>query len=88
MGREDAQARRESLALRVDKACISGRSVFVPFGSSDASPPPNTVPQTRKYGNTQAYEAFINHWMACDVCKPNLNRYCDEGQRLEKEANR
>mgnify|MGYP000272867861 FL=1 len=27
----DAQARRESLALQVDRACISGRSVYVPF---------------------------------------------------------
>ena len=27
----DAKLRRESLALQVDRACISGRSVYVPF---------------------------------------------------------
>lgn len=31
LNREDAQLRRESLALQVDRACISGRSVYVPF---------------------------------------------------------
>lgn len=87
LNRDDAQVRRESLALRVDRACISGRGVFVPFSRSDAPPPPNTELQTRKYGNTLAYETFINHWTACDVCRPNLNRYCSEGQELEKDAN-
>ena len=28
---EDAQAKRKALALQVDRACISGRSVYVPF---------------------------------------------------------
>ena len=46
-----------------------------------------TAPITRKWGNTPQYEAFINHWTACKVCKPSLARYCSEGQRLEKEAN-
>ena len=88
LNRDDAQARRESLALRVDRACISGRSVYVSFSSIDAPPPPmQTAPITRKYGNTHEYETFINHWTACEVCKPNLGRYCSEGQRLEKEAN-
>ena len=32
---EDAQAKRKALALQVDKACISGRSVYVPFGVSN-----------------------------------------------------
>ena len=31
LNRDDAQARRESLALQVDGARISGRSVYVPF---------------------------------------------------------
>ena len=57
------------------------------FNSSDALAQPTNAPITRKWGNTAQYEAFINHWTACKVCKPNLNRYCDEGQRLEKEAN-
>jgi hypothetical protein len=52
LNRDDAQARRESLALRVDRACISGRSVFVPFSTIDAPPPPNTAPMNAKYGNT------------------------------------
>ncbi len=83
LNRDDAQARRESLALRVDRACISGRSVFVPFSRIDAPPPPNTEPMTRYYGNTHEDETFINHWTACEVCKPNLGRYCSEGQRLK-----
>ena len=32
---EDAQAKRKALALQVDRACISGRSVYVPFGVSN-----------------------------------------------------
>ena len=86
LNRDDAQARREDLALRIDRACISGRSVFVPFSRIDAPPPPNTALQTRKYGNTHEYEAFINHWTACEVCKPNLGRYCSEGQKLKEVA--
>jgi len=31
---EDAQARREDLALRIDKACISGNQRYIPFGGS------------------------------------------------------
>ena len=87
LNRDDAQARRESLALRVDRALIQGRSVFVPFNSSDALAQPTNAPITRKCGNTKEYESFINHWTGCKVCKPSLNRYCAEGQRLEKEAN-
>ena len=87
LNRDDAQARRESLALRVDRACISGRRAFTAFNPTNAPPPPNTAFQTRKYGNTHEYETFINHWTACKVCKPNLGRYCSEGQRLEVEAN-
>jgi hypothetical protein len=30
----DAQARREDLALRIDKACISGNQRYIPFGGS------------------------------------------------------
>jgi len=33
--KEEAQARRKSLALQVDRACISGRSAYVPFGVSN-----------------------------------------------------
>ena len=86
LNRDDAQARRESLALRVDRACISGRRAFTAFNPTNAPPPPNTAFQTRKYGNTHEYETFINHWTACEVCKPNLDRYCSEGQRLKEVA--
>ena len=46
--------------------------MFVPFNSSDALAQPTNAPITRKWGNTAQYEAFINHWTACDVCKPRL----------------
>ena len=83
---EDAQARREDLALRIDRACISGRSVFEAFNPANVSQSPNIEPTTSKYGNTPDYEAFINHWTACEVCKPNLGRYCSEGQKLKEVA--
>ena len=83
---EDAQARREDLALRIDRACISGRSVFEAFNPANVQQLPNIEPITRKYGNTPDYEAFINHWTACEVCKPNLGRYCSEGQKLKEVA--
>ncbi len=87
LNRDDAQARRESLALQVDRACISGRRAFESLFSDNAPLPRQDAPITRKWGNTKEYEAFINHWTACQVCKPNLGRYCSEGQQLEKEAN-
>ena len=34
LNRDDAQARREDLALRIDKACISGNQRYIPFGGS------------------------------------------------------
>ncbi|MBL0229503.1 MAG: hypothetical protein IPP76_01395 [Moraxellaceae bacterium] len=83
---EDAQARREDLALRIDRACISGRSVFEAFNPANVQQLPNTALQTRKYGNTHEYEMFINHWTACEVCKPNLGRYCTEGVKLKVVA--
>ena len=83
---EDAQARREDLALRIDRACISGRSVFEAFNPAHVQQSPNIEPTTSKYGNTPDYEAFINHWTACEVCKPNLGRYCSEGQKLKEVA--
>ncbi|MBK8326998.1 MAG: hypothetical protein IPL02_08305 [Moraxellaceae bacterium] len=80
---EDAQARREDLALRIDRACISGRSVFEAFNPANVLQSPNSAFETHKWGNTPDYEAFINHWTACEVCKPNLGRYCSEGQKLK-----
>ena len=59
--------------------------MFVPFNSSDALAQPTNAPITRKWGNTKEYEAFINRWTACDVCKPRFGRYCDEGQQLKSE---
>ena len=79
---EDAQAKRKALALQVDRACISGR-VLNRVTHANVPPPPNTALNTHKWGNTKEYEAFMNHWTACEVCKPNLGRYCIEGQRLK-----
>ncbi len=83
---EDAQARREDLALRIDRACISGRSVFEAFNPANVQHTLNAEPTTSKYGHSAEYEAFINHWTACEVCKPNLGRYCIEGQKLKEVA--
>ena len=83
---EDAQARREDLALRIDRACISGRSVFEAFNPANVQQSPNIEPTTSKYGHSAEYEAFINHRTACEVCRPNLGRYCSEGQKLKEVA--
>lgn len=45
LNREDAQARRESLALRVDRACISGRSVFEAFNPANVQQSPIAEPR-------------------------------------------
>ena len=84
---DDAADKRYELMNQVIKARVSGRRVFESLFSDNAPLPMQAAPITRKYGNTPEYEAFINHWTACTVCKPNLDRYCSEGQRLEKEAN-
>ena len=84
---DDAADKRYKLMNQVIKARVSGRRAFESLFSDNAPLPSQDAPITRKWGNTKEYEAFINHWTACKVCKPNLNRYCDEGQRLEKEAN-
>jgi hypothetical protein len=59
---KDAQARREDLALRIDRACISGRSVFESFNPANVQHTLNAEPTTAKYGHSAEYEAFINHW--------------------------
>ncbi|MCB1656767.1 MAG: hypothetical protein KDI39_00895 [Pseudomonadales bacterium] len=84
---DDAADKRYKLMNQVIKARVSGRRLFESLFSVDAPPPMQTAAITRKCGNTPEYEAFINHWTACKVCKPSLARYCSEGQRLEKEAN-
>ena len=84
---DDAADKRYKLMNQVIKARVSGRMAFESLFSDNAPLPRQDAPITRKMGNTAQYEAFINHWTACKVCKPNLNRYCSEGQRLEKEAN-
>ena len=83
---DDAANKRYELMNQAIKARVSGRRAFESLFSDNAPPPMQTAPITRKWGNTAQYEAFINHWTACKVCKPNLGRYCSEGQRLEKEA--
>ena len=84
---DDAADKRYKLMNQVIKARVSGRRAFESLFSDNAPLPRQDAPITRKWGNTKEYEAFINHWTACEVCKPNLGRYCSEGQRLEKEAN-
>ena len=84
---DDATNKRYELMNQVIKARVSGRRAFESLFSDNAPLPRQDAPITRKWGNTKEYEAFINHWTGCKFCKPNLNRYCDEGQRLEKEAN-
>lgn len=83
---DDAADKRYKLMNQVIKARVSRRREFVPLSSDNAPLPPTNAPTARKYGNTIEYEAFINHWTACKMCKPSLARYCAEGQRLEKEA--
>ena len=84
---DDAADKRYELMNQVIKARVSGRRAFESLFSDNAPLPRQDAPITRKWGNTKEYEAFINHWTACEVCKPNLGRYCSEGQRLKKEAN-
>ena len=84
---DDATNKRYELMNQVIKARVSGRRAFDSLFSDNAPLPSQNAPITRKWGNTAQYEAFINHWTACEGCKPNLGRYCSEGQRLEKEAN-
>ena len=81
---DDAADKRYKLMNQVIKARVSGRRAFESLFSDNAPLPRQDAPITRKWGNTKEYEAFINHWTGCKFCKPNLNRYCDEGQRLKK----
>jgi len=81
---DDATNKRYELMNQVIKARVSGRRAFESLFSDNAPLPRQDAPITRKWGNTKEYETFINHWTACDVCKPNLGRYCAEGQRLKK----
>ena len=84
---DDAADKRYKLMNQVIKARVSGRRAFESLfiDNAPAPLPRQDAPITRKWGNTKEYEAFINHWTACKVCKPNLNRYCDEGQQLKSE---
>ena len=76
---DDAADKRYKLMNQVIKARISGRRAFDSLFSDNAPLPRQDAPITRKWGNTKEYEAFINHWTACKVCKPSLARYCSEG---------
>lgn len=35
--------------------------------------------------NPPEFDAFVNHFCACKVCKPMHNKYCAEGKRLHDE---
>ena len=84
---DDAADKRYELMNQVIKARVSGRRAFESLFSDNAPLPRQDAVKAHQWGNTKEYEAFINHWTACKVCKPSLARYCSEGQRLEKEAN-
>lgn len=84
---DDAADKRYALMNQVIKARVSRRMQFVGLNSDNAPLPRQDAVKAHQWGNTAQYEAFINHWTACEVCKPSLARYCSEGQRLEKEAN-
>jgi hypothetical protein len=84
---EDAQARREDLALRIDRACISGRSVFEAFNPANVSAHhPISSLQRQNMAIVQNMRRLSITWTACEVCKPNLGRYCIEGQKLKEVA--
>ena len=84
---DDAADKRYKLMNQVIKARVSGRRAFDSLFSDNAPLLRQDAVKAHQWGNTAQYEAFINHWTACKVCKPSLARYCSEGQRLEKEAN-
>ena len=85
---DDAADKRYKLMNQVIKARVSGRRQFESLFSDNAPLPRQDAPITRKWGNTKEYEAFINHWTGCKFCKPNLGRYCSEGQQLKAEADK
>ena len=84
---EDAQARRrEDLALRIDRACISGRSVFVSIDHDNLPTPQQKPVKPLTYGIGDSERPFVNHVMACKQCRPRSALYCADGLELKANA--
>ena len=82
----DAQTRRESLALQVDRACISGRSVFVSLDHDNLPTPQQKPVKPLTYGIGDSERPFVNHVMACKQCRPRSALYCGDGLKLKANA--
>ena len=82
----DAQARRESLALQVDRARISGRSVFVSLDHDNLPTPQQKPVKPLTYGIGDSERPFVNHVMACKQCRPRSALYCGDGLKLKANA--
>ena len=86
LNRDDAQARRESLALQVDRACISGRSVFVSIDHDNVPAHQQKPVKPLVYGIGDSERLFVNHLMTCTRCKPASRTYCADGLQLKANA--
>ena len=86
LNRDDAQARRESLALQVDRARISGRSVFVSIDHDNLPTPQQKPVKPLTYGIGDSERPFVNHVMACKQCRPRSALYCADGLELKANA--
>ena len=82
----DAKLRRESLALQVDRACISGRSVFVSLDHDNLPTPQQKPVKPLTYGIGDSERPFVNHVMACKQCRPRSALYCADGLKLKANA--
>lgn len=83
---EDAQAKRKALALQVDRACISGRSVFVSIDHDNLPTPQQKPVKPLTYGIGDSERPFVNHVMACKQCRPRSALYCADGLELKANA--
>ena len=82
----DAKLRRESLALQVDRARISGRSVFVSIDHDNLPTPQQKPVKPLTYGIGDSERLFVNHVMACKQCRPRSALYCADGLELKANA--
>jgi hypothetical protein len=76
----------ESLALQVDRACISGRSVFVGLDYTNIGEPQQQAVKPLVYGIGDSERLFVNHLMTCTRCKPASRTYCADGLQLKANA--
>ena len=76
----------ESLALQVDRACISGRSVYVSLDHDNLPTPQQKPVKPLTYGIGDSERPFVNHVMACKQCRPRSALYCGDGLKLKANA--